>query len=78
MKDVYLAYYPEILEEMFNQENIDRTFLYTLYSMSDLFYYVHTENINAIDYYLEHYANISMTTGSSSAWSVTREISLIF
>lgn len=60
-KDYYLTYYPEILEnrlEMFNQENIDRTFLLTLYSMSDLFYYVHTDNSEAIDHYLNHYANI--------------------
>ena len=60
-KDFYLTYYPEILKnrvEMFNQDNIDRTFLYTIYSMSDLFYHVHTDNTEAIDYYLEHYASI--------------------
>jgi hypothetical protein len=60
--DIYLRSFPDVLEDKkvkFNKQNIDRTFLLMIYSMSDLFYYHNHQNSDSINYYLDEFQKMT-------------------
>ncbi|MDN7246936.1 hypothetical protein [Planococcus shenhongbingii] len=60
--DIYLnelPFYLEARNEMFNEENIRRTYLALIRSMSDLFYYVDKGDEDAIHLFLERFERMT-------------------